>query len=860
MKKLLPFFLFLLTVQFVAAQNVGIGTTNPKARLHVADSNVVFTGSNPSMATPISPPISGTGSRMMWYASKSAFRAGYVDLFNWDKDSIGDYSFATGYDTKASGYASTSMGYINNASGYVSTSLGYTTNASGFASTSMGYSAKAIGDVSTSIGLSTNAIGDYSTSIGVGTKAIGNTSTSMGRGTTASGDFATSLGFFTNAKSANSLVIGKYNDTTAVNSLFEIGNGAAYNDRTNALTVLNNGNMGIGTIDPQAKLHVQESSVLFTGKSPLPTIAGLPPASGTGTRMMWYADKAAFRAGYVIDFNWNKDSIGLYSFASGYNTKASGDYSISMGYFTKASGLSSTSMGYATIATGDYSTSMGYFTAATEHSSISMGNHTIASGFASTSFGGGTKATESYSTSMGNQTIASGQVSTSFGDNTVASGNRSTSMGYQTKAIGDYSISMGYNTTASGNYSKSTGYFTKARADVSSTMGENTIAKSINSLVIGKFNDTTGTNRLFEIGNGLADNVRANAITVLVNGNVGFGTSVPGFPLNFATTVGDKISLYGTTGNHYGFGVQSALLQIHSDAAAANIAFGYGSSNSFTERARIINQGEYGMTLTGRLQLRTGTNSAGLWLNNFSNTSNQAFIGMASDNLVGFYGGTLTQWGLTMNTTTGYVGIGLNTANPTRPLSFPAALGEKILLYPGAVGEVGIGVYGGELRLHCDIPGGKVSFGTQDNAGAFTEAAKAQMNGAFAFSVFGSLWANGVTYASDERFKQNITAIQSPLQKLLQINGVEYEMKINEFAKNHFTPGRQIGLLAQNVEKVVPEAVNEMDGYKGVDYAKLVPLLIEAIKEQNKKVDDQEQKMKDLQKQIEELKKMIQQK
>ena len=50
--------------------------------------------------------------------------------------------------------------------------------------------------------------------------------------------------------------------------------------------------------------------------------------------------------------------------------------------------------------------------------------------------------------------------------------------------------------------------------------------------------------------------------------------------------------------------------------------------------------------------------------------------------------------------------------------------------------------------------------------------------------------------------------------------------------------GRQMGLLAQNVEKIVPEAVNEKDGYKGVDYARLVPLLIESIKELKKEIEE----------------------
>ncbi|MBL7747870.1 MAG: tail fiber domain-containing protein, partial [Chitinophagaceae bacterium] len=84
-----------------------------------------------------------------------------------------------------------------------------------------------------------------------------------------------------------------------------------------------------------------------------------------------------------------------------------------------------------------------------------------------------------------------------------------------------------------------------------------------------------------------------------------------------------------------------------------------------------------------------------------------------------------------------------------------------------------------------------------------------------------------------------------PLQKLMLLNGVEYEMKVTDFKQNNFQSQRQIGLLAQNVEKVIPEAVNETDGYKGVDYARLVPLLIESIK--------------DLQQQVEELKKQIKQ-
>jgi hypothetical protein len=323
------------------------------------------------------------------------------------------------------------------------------------------------------------------------------------------------------------------------------------------------------------------------------------------------------------------------------------------------------------------------------------------------------------------------------------------------------------------------------------------------------------------------------------NGSLGVNGMLSVDSLSFNNRLGNHLSLFGGlgSGGQYGMGIQNALLQVYSDGASSNIAFGYGNSNAFTERARIVNSGEMGLTMTGRLQLRTGTNSAGLWLNNTANTQSVSFIGMASDNLVGFYGTGGALWGLTMNTLNANVGIGLNGGTPARPLSFPPALGEKILLYPGGVGEVGIGVYGNELRLHADNPGAKVSFGTQDNAGVYSENALAQRNGVYAFSVLGSLWVNGTTYASDERFKQNITEIASPLQKLLQLHGVEYEMRAGEFPQNHFQTGRQIGLLAQNVEKIIPEAVNEKDGFKGVDYARLVPLLIEAIREQQKQMD-----------------------
>ena len=89
--------------------------------------------------------------------------------------------------------------------------------------------------------------------------------------------------------------------------------------------------------------------------------------------------------------------------------------------------------------------------------------------------------------------------------------------------------------------------------------------------------------------------------------------------------------------------------------------------------------------------------------------------------------------------------------------------------------------------------------------------------------------------SSDATLKDNITILQSSLEKLMGIRGTEYDWKEG----NKSYSGHDIGVIAQDVEKVLPEAVStKPDGTKGVHYNKLIPLLIEAVKDLSQQVDD----------------------
>jgi hypothetical protein len=536
-------------------------------------------------------------------------------------------------------------------------------------------------------------------------------------------------------------------------------------------------NVGIGTTTPLARLHVKDSSVLFSATGDAPFPPANPSISGAGRRMMWYPDKAAFRAGYVNANRWNKDSIGVYSIAMGYDTKASGVVSTAIGQETTASSDGATALGFRTTASASSSTAMGYQTTASGLSSTAMGHQTTAGGSSSIAMGYLAIAGGHYSTAMGYQTIAMGQYSTVLGYQTTASGISSTAMGGQTSATGQYSTATGAGSIASGDVSTATGY--------------GTTAKALGSFSTGSLNDDSDNpspgsslpnDRIFQIGNGSNSGGRKNAVTVLRSGNTGIGTVNPGTRLHVFQGSSGYVG-----GNHPGItleGNADVYVNILSpNSNETGLLFGKAADNSSggivynnnahlnglefrtngnATRMVLDNNGNLGVGVTDpvfrldvgdRMRLRSsGGNSAGLWLNNDINTTSPAFVGMKANDEVGFYGQTGTVgWRFYVNTTTG------------------------------------------------------------------------------------NAWIQGtLTYSSDARLKKDISRLQNPLQKIIQLNGYTYHWKDEQLDNS-----LQTGVLAQEVQKLFPHLVNENnDGMLSVNYSGLIPVMIESIKEQQRQIDE----------------------
>ncbi|SFD37058.1 Chaperone of endosialidase [Flavobacterium phragmitis] len=121
--------------------------------------------------------------------------------------------------------------------------------------------------------------------------------------------------------------------------------------------------------------------------------------------------------------------------------------------------------------------------------------------------------------------------------------------------------------------------------------------------------------------------------------------------------------------------------------------------------------------------------------------------------------------------------------------------------------------------------------------------------------VNGSIKSTTALIVSDARYKTNIETLQKPLEIVNRLRGTSYEMNTKQFPDKGFAEGKQYGVIAQEVEKILPDLVTTgSDGYKAVNYQGFIPVLIEAVKTQQTEIENQKKQLTAKDSEIKELK------
>lgn len=218
-----------------------------------------------------------------WYfnPSKLYMRGGVNTSNNWHPDSCGQSSFAFGNNSFAKAMNSIALGFSNNVSGDFSfaagafnavnspdaAAIGSDNNVAQQYAFAGGYSNTSSGLGSVSLGYNNESLGSFSTALGGNNAAMTVGSVAIGTGNSTEGNYATTLGRSLYTSSYGATVIGQFNDMSntfnasaidPLNRIFEVGNGSDNANRSNAFTILQNGNVGIGILNPSHALVVSK--------------------------------------------------------------------------------------------------------------------------------------------------------------------------------------------------------------------------------------------------------------------------------------------------------------------------------------------------------------------------------------------------------------------------------------------------------------------------------------------------------------------------------------------------------------------------------------------------------------------------
>jgi hypothetical protein len=490
--------------------------------------------------------IDPSENRILFHPLKNAFLVGKVLIKN--VSDVGENSFASGFESVATGDQSQSMGYKTVALGKRSTAMGSESRAEGWFSFAMGSQSVASGMNAAAIGGYCQAAGGNAMAMGWLSTASGPASFAIGNGCTASASNSQAMGWGSEASGQESTAIGNACVASGLKSF-------AFGDVAKAL---NDNSYSFGK-SSQAK-----------GKSSY--AIGESVIAGSETSENCYAFGKSTHATGNGSYAFGDGAIasGTYATAFGKLAQASNTSSFAFGESASSISPNSFSLGKGAIAEGESSYAFGEGAHASNLSSYALGKGAIASGPNSYAFGAWGQDDPDWGTNpLGSNTQATGNNSFAVGRGVIASADNAISIGFCTRAAGGSCVAIGYGSRAEGNasavaigqYAISTGncavamgFWANASGQMSTALGLSTSSVGYASTAMGNYTTATAAystaigrgnlglpNSLFEIGNGDygwgGTGTKMNVLTVLDNGNMGLGTADPQYRLDVVSNL-----------------------------------------------------------------------------------------------------------------------------------------------------------------------------------------------------------------------------------------------------------------------------------------------------------------------------------
>jgi hypothetical protein len=567
-------------------------------------------------------------------------------------------------------------------------------------------------------------------------------------------------------------------------------------------------------------------------------------------RIQWYPLKNAFLTGRIIAEN--RDSVGENSFASGYESRSKGQYSQALGYKAIARGDYSTAIGKNAIANKKNTFAFGEDAKAINEEGYALGRGAVASGYRSFAFGSAGLDKDGYVTDFAR---ALGDYSFSIGQGSRSTGKGAFCIGIADTASGDYSVALGHLASSRGDYAAAIGLYSFASGERSTSIGYQSIAKGAASTALGSYAKAI-ENYSVAIGyetNATGFNATAIGCKAIASGwissSIGFETNSKG---TISTAIGYRTIAAGdfstSLGKHtLAKPLSSLAIGQYNDTTCSSSGleewvttdpiFVIGNGTSDEERSNaitVLKNGNVGIATvnpTQKLEI-TGTNSK-IFLN--SSISNSVHFNTYGNAPPAFTtrsnGSKLILYPSISSTYVDFaIGIDINTfwysiPSASSTFSYKFYAGTTELVRISGNGNVGIG---------ASTPAYKLQIG---NAGDGSQAR-----------------ANAWNLLSDARYKTNLVRVEDAIPMLESINGYYFNWNTGT------DKSRQIGLLAQEVEVVLPEVVSKgEDGILSIDYGKLAPLLLEAIKEQQQQIEAGKQENNQLRSEVQSLREEIEQ-